>query len=659
MRKLFRLLLLLPLGLLCCIPALADTLSPSFSLADGFYSQPQQLEITFADASASIYYTTDGSVPDASDHLYEGPLTLSWTTGMDDPLSHMTGISPEEAFLPQEDFPTGHIIRAVALSKEGKRSGVTSGTYFVGYDRQALYGDTPLMLLAADPADLFDQDRGIYVLGSVFEAWAAAQTEAWASWEIEANFTQRGSDWERPVAVTFLPAKGEGFSEAMGLRIKGGTSRTHAQKSLRLIARSAYGVKNIRHPLLPGNLRASDGQIVQRYKSFTLRNGGNDRNHAFIRDPYIHRLAEGLRLETLSSMPVVAFLNGEYWGMYTLVEEYSDNYVEYHYGIDHDNVITVKASAEAEGGRIEDGQEEDYALFSAMLDWILGEDMSDPVCYGQACAMLDMGSFADLCALELYILNEDGPFIDKNWQMWRVRTPGADNSPYADGQWRAMLYDTDYSAGIYTGADSCGEDNLSPLLADEPWPWRDPSGLLRSLLESEDFRQRFVLAMCDVRNLYFSPARTSALLEEMSAQYLPLAADTVRRFGPLRALDNPEAYLADQMARLGLFFEGRYGAFPAIVQGALGLSDHVEVTIRSSAPEKGSVCVNGRSVLPEDGQTLVYFPDYSITVSAVPGESTRFLGWEVTGPDAFAGDPASPVTDVTFTGPVTITALFE
>ena len=43
------------------------------------------------------------------------------------------------------------------------------------------------------------------------------------------------------MSVTYLPAEGEGFTQEMGMRIKGGAYRGSNQKSLRLIARKDYG----------------------------------------------------------------------------------------------------------------------------------------------------------------------------------------------------------------------------------------------------------------------------------------------------------------------------------------------------------------------------------------------------------------------------------
>ena len=45
---------------------------------------------------------------------------------------------------------------------------------------------------------------------------------------------------------------------------------------------------------------------------------------------------------TKASRPCVVYLNGEYWGLYVLEEDYSDNYFESHYGVNKDDVVVYK-----------------------------------------------------------------------------------------------------------------------------------------------------------------------------------------------------------------------------------------------------------------------------------------------------------------------------
>ena len=658
MTKLTRRPLLFTL-LFCCLclfaspAALAAGDDLVFSLDSGFYDAPVTLEISSDMKNAAIYYTLDGSTPDETDLRYTGPIPLTWTTDKDDPLTDITGIAPGEAWIPRVDFPSGHIVRAVAIGKNGQRSTVVSGTYFIGYDREALYGDTPIMLLATDPEGLFDYDTGIYVNGRYYDEWVAQQTGPFEDWQAQGNFSQRGDDWERPVTVTYLPGDGsEGFTQDMGMRIKGGVSRTNAQKSLRLIAREDYGAKNVKYVLFPDNLREADGEAVKKYKSFTLRNGGNDCGFGKIRDPYINRLATGLRMDTAENMPCIAFINGEYWGLYTLNEEYTDNYIDYHYGIDNDNVVMVKV------GEIDEGEEEDIALFDEMLDYITTADMADPEAYAHASTLLDMGSFADYAAVQFYIGNQDGPFANNNWQMWRVREPGEDDSPYADGKWRMMLYDTDYSSGIYDGGNNHKDNNITPVLSDAEASGRHPTLLFQALVQNEDFLGEFVNACCDVRNLFYSKNRTNALLDEMTARYAPYQADTLRRFGPEWVTYTPDNHFKEHLGNIRRYFDGRYNAFLGIVQSALGLSNPVNITVIIQG--EGAVIINGRDTVPLTQTTSVkYFPEYGITVTAVPAEGKTFVGWEVSSKYAAISDPAAETATFTFSRTVKLTAVFE
>ncbi len=653
MRKLIRrTLIVLLLCLIVCLPALAERGEITFSLESGFYEYPMPLEIACDVPGARIYYTTDGSIPDETDTLYEGPITLLWTTEKEDPLSHITGITLGETWVPQQDFPSGHIIRAVAIMPEGTRSEVVSGTYLIGYNRQGLYGDTAIMFLAIDPSHLFDYETGIYVTGKHYDEWVAQQTEAFESWQGQGNYTQRGDAWERPVTVTFLPSQGEGFTQDMGVRIKGGASRGNNQKSLRLIARADYGEKNLKYELFPGNYSEENGKLLMKYKSFTLRNGGNDCDFGKIRDPFIQRLAEGMRFETAANLPVIAFINGEYWGLYTLNEEYSDNFIDYHYGINNDNVITVKV------GEVDDGEEEDIELFDEMLNFIAYNDMDDPDNYARACEMLDMGSFADYCALQLYIGNQDGPFQNNNWEMWRVRTPGEDDSPYADGKWRMMAYDTDFSSGIYDEGKTFNEDNLTPVLTTTDYHWRHPGLLFNSLMQSADFQAQFISACADIRNLYFHKNRTGALLSEMTDWYLPYQGDNLRRFGPQWATRNPERHFSGHLNNIRTYFDGRYNRFLDVVKKSLELSSPVTITVKIQG--EGSVIINGRDEVPLTQTTaLRYFSEAPMTLTAVPAEGKAFCGWEVSSSYGQLSDPAGLTTTFTFTRTVKVTAVFE
>ena len=635
---------------LMLLPALAFALEVEFSHGSGFYDSTIHLEITCDSKKAVVYYTLDGSLPDENSLRYEGALSLTDSSQRSDTLMRITGTNSAEDYVPAMDFPTARVVRAVAIAPNGEKSAVVSGTYFIGYDRTALYGDTAIVCLVTDPDNLFDYEDGIYILGKIYDQWAPQQTESFEDWEAVGNFSQHGDEWERPVSVSFLPAEGEGFTQEMGMRIKGGASRGYHQKSIRLVAREEYGEKNVKYAIYPDNLRESDGEVVEKYKSVTLRSGANDLLFAKIRDPYITNLAAGLRFDTAANMPVIAFINGEYWGVYTLNEEYTDNYIQYHYGIDNENVVMVKC------GALEEGQEEDFALFDEMFEFVAWEDLEDPDVYAQACEMLDMGSFADYCAVQFYIVNEDGPFSNNNWQMWRVRTPDG-SSPYADGKWRMMLYDTDYSSGVYSGGSGYDQDNISPVLYGDGYEGYHPALLFQNLMLSEKFRVEFIRACCDVRNVYFSASRTDAMLKAMRAQYEPYVPDSLRRFGPQWVTWHPESHLKSNLDNLGKFFKQRASCFIDVVQTALDLEPSVGVNIRIKG--EGEIFINGRDVAVPNNARLEVFSLCGLTVTAVPAEGATFKGWTVSDDSAVLADPSALTTEIDFTRMFTLTATFE
>lgn len=650
--KKIRVLLALTLCLLL-VPALASALEVTFSHGSGFYEDTIDLTIACDDKKAVIHYTLDGSTPDENSPVYEGPLSLTDSSKRADTLMRIGGTNSAEEYIPTMDFPTARVVRAVAIARNGEKSPVASGTFFVGYDRKTLYGDTAIVCLVTDAGNLFDYETGIYILGKIYDQWAPQQTEPFEDWEAQGNFTQHGKEWERPVSVTILSSDGNSFTQDMGMRIKGGASRGYHQKSIRLIAREEYGDKNVNYPVFPDNLRESDGEVVDKYKSFTLRSGANDTLFAKIRDPYITNLSQGLRFDTAANMPVIAFINGEYWGIYTLNEEYTDKYIQYHYGIDDNNVIIVKCA------ELDEGEESDFDLFLEMYDFIAWEDLEDPEVYAQACEMIDVGSFADYFAMQFFIVNEDGFDKNNNWQMWRVRDPEPDTHPFADGKWRMMLYDTDYSSGVYANGGNTDMDNISTVLFNDEYEEYNPALMFQNLMLSEEFRLEFIRACCDVNNIYFTSSRSAELLKEMRSQYETYMADSLRRFGPQWVTWHPEGHIKNNMENLSRFFQKRPSHFIGIVKTALDLDNPVAITIKIKDTKKGQVFINGRDVPMSNNARIQVFADTPLTITAVPAEGATFKGWEVSHDSAVLADPNALTTEVTFSRVFTLTANFE
>lgn len=630
---------------------------PVFSAESGFYDSEFELTITSSNADAKIYYTLDGSIPDETDNQYTEPLRIYNRSSEPNKLSAEVNINPSGDYIPKSSVKKCNVVRAVAVFADGTKTEITSATYFVGIDREKEYGEVPVISIMTDYENLFDYEKGIYVKGKVYDDWINEDpsNKYKEGWQQEGNFKQKGREWEREALIEYITADGsDGFAQSAGIRIMGAASRGASQKSFRITSREEYEAKTFEYELIPDNLRADGTGNVEKYKSFILRNGGNDNEFGRLRDPYLQSLVENRAFETMQSTPVVVYLDGEYWGMYTLAEDYSDNYIKHNYGLDNDNVLVVKR------GELEDGNEEDMQLYYDMFDFITQNDMSTEDNYARACELLDMEGFTQYVAFNMYIYNQDSFFENNNYSMWRCVEPDA-SSPYGDGKWRMMLYDTEYSTGIYSDGGGYAINNIRSILnknRQSSGSWRHANDLLLSLLDNENFKKDLILALSDMRNVDFEKDRAADRLDEMAAVYTKLMPDTLERFGPEWVLyGGADNYFSGRMDQIKFFMSGRYGCFMGIVKDSFGLSETVSVTVKTSDVSLGSIKINTTSLEGMSEMIGEYFTEYPITLTAIPAEGKSFVCWECDGCEI--SDVNADTIEVTLSQDCTIEAVFE
>lgn len=89
------------------------------------------------------------------------------------------------------------------------------------------------------------------------------------------------------------------------------------------------------------------GEVISSFRKLILRNGGNCAFTTKFNDTYWQKQLADLKVETQASRPCVVYLNGEYWGLYILQEDYQAKYFEKTHGVAKENVVTYKGDAEA------------------------------------------------------------------------------------------------------------------------------------------------------------------------------------------------------------------------------------------------------------------------------------------------------------------------
>ncbi len=507
--------------------------SPIFSQESGFYAGSFELTIA-APEDCTVYYTLDGSIPTDRSMKLSGVLPVYDRSADPNTYSMMEGTTLGKFYAPSLLIDKATIIRAVAYNAAGGSSEVITKSYFVGYqDRADYYGDVAVISLVTDPEHLFDYDTGIYVTGAAHDSWRNGKNydPKIRYWHQPANYKNSGKEWERPAHIDFFDVSGTlAFSDEIGIRMRGGASRAFLQKSFNLYARSEYGSKNIKYEIFPGLTSDDSGEVIKKYDSFMLRNGGNDTELTKIREVLIQELASGLGICAQASRPAVVFLNGEFWGLYNVQEKYSEDYIESHYGVDKNNVIII------EKDQLNEGEAADIEYYHDLLSYAAGNNLSDSVKYEEFGTMLDIADFIDYVSVEVFVGNKD--WGSNNVMLWRSRSIGTDH-PYEDGRWRFMLYDTEYSTGLSYENSLAYDARYNPSVVTDNtfWTIMNPNTtigkIFTALSANESFRKQFTARFMEIADTVFHRNKVMPLLDQYADTYRPMMIDTLIRYSAL------------------------------------------------------------------------------------------------------------------------------
>ena len=461
-----------------------------FSKRSGFYDE--DFYLTISAPTDEIYYTLDGSEPTKESYRYEEPLLIYDASLNENTNSMRTDFSGN--FLRQSkmyevpDFLIDKctVLKVAYYDKNGQRSDTEERTYFVGFQEKSGYQDVNIISITAEPEDFFSDEKGIYVLGDTFEKYIArVDYKQYEDYSWEANYKNSGREWERNAHIeVFNKSNDLVLSQSVGIRIQGGVSRAYYPKSLNIYARDEYGSNQMQYDFF------GTGYYPQRV---TLSSGGND-FYGKVRDRLGAELTKDCNFCTMNYIPYVLFLNGEYWGFYYLTEKYDENYIKHYYNIAKENVVMIKQRG------LEAGTPEDYELYENMMEFIESTDMSDDANYKKACEIIDVESFIDYYAAEIYMAR-NGDWPSANFALWR--SSKVSQRPYEDGKWRWMLFDVNTSA---LHSDLTEHDTLGYVM--------EECSLFYSLSQNETFKMMFADKLREMRDTILSFATVEAKLAE-------------------------------------------------------------------------------------------------------------------------------------------------
>jgi uncharacterized repeat protein (TIGR02543 family) len=535
----------------------AGELSLALSQGGGMYTSEFNLTIAVNNTTqeaCDVYYTKDSTDPLTSStrikyvnqiRIYDTSADANVYSAYD---SKLLSSFYTHSFKPAAKVDKCFALRAVAITKSGKASQEAGASYFIGAAANTFSAaGIAVASIVTTPDNLFNNTTGIYVNGVFFQQNGGKLGDGWS----DANYRQKGRAWERPARLDFFETGGQFvFAQNIGIRIQGGYSRGDIQKSLRMYAREEYqaGANRFEYPFFDG-LTDVYGAPLATFKTLVLRTGSNDAFYCKFADTLHQSLVAGRAFDTQTGRACAVFLDGEYWGLYTLQEDYSDNYFADTYGVDKDEVVMIKADSEY-NPELEEGVEGDEKLYDDMVAWFKTANLSVAAQYDEACRYMDVESFAEYTAFELYIRNEDWP--GKNWALWRTRGTDAKNS-YADGQWRWCAYDTEMGSYHYGNASTTyNHATVTWMLTQAE---ENVALFFRRFMQSPTFRAKLSSILTRYANTEMKWTLVDGVITRYTAEYGKTEMERFFKRFPISGASYSNA--TARITRMRTFFQGR------------------------------------------------------------------------------------------------------
>ncbi len=543
---------------------------PTFSPPGGVYAAGQSVTIS-ADPGAIIRYTTDGSKPTASSPIYSGPIAVN---------------QPKP-------------IRARAFLPGQLSSTAATATYLIGVDK-----DIAIVSLATDPAHMFDNMIGIYVIG---------KNGAKGRCGPKANYNQ---PWERPVSMELYEPNGTlAFQQDVGFEIQGDCTRAMPQKSLEIKTRRRYGDNDIDYAIFPGNPQ-------DEYERLVLRGGGNHNAYlSMFREPLAHELNwDTMDLDQQQYRPTAVFINGAYWGIHNLRDKADEALIEQNYGLDADDEFDMMR-AELDNREVDAGNTAAWDAFMADLQ----RDLTNPTNFADVTAQMDVDEFMDFFIAHTYSGNLRGG----EFRYWRAYEAGS--------VWRWVFADLDNSFQT----NQINQDSLKAALKQNVYAIQP----LKRMLTNIPFRNAFVQRAASHLNITYAPARVTAMINTMHDEIAPEMPAHIARWNKPKTMTVWES----EVTKMRTFAAQRSEKMRQHLNLYVGSPGTANLTVAVSGSGQVSIAGVAPFAYPFTGP---YFRTLPLTLEATPALGFRFVQWQETG-------ETNPAITLTLSGNATRTAVFE
>ncbi len=442
--------------------------APVFSEKGRVGNTALNLELSLPEGApegAYIAYTTDGSEPTTDSKKYTSAISINKTT----------------------------VIRAKVFC-DGYLSPVSTAQSYIFHPRTMTL---PIFSVQTNDKYLNDKSIGLFANNHSKE-------------------DKKTHDWRRPVNIEFFPTEGaeSAFNQLGETRIQGGASRANALKSMVFYANKRFDPdhKRFSYEFFPDQKPG-----ITEFKSFSLRDGGNDFGDLYFRDLIIQRTMAGhADLDWQAGHSAVLYINGEYMGMLNIRERSNEDNIYSNYNgledldmieIGHEQVNGVNLFEE----ELKEGDDKFYNDFKAFYS----EKGHTKAEYEK---WMDVNEYMNIVVMNLFYGNIDWP--GNNTVFWRPNDDDKDSG--LPKIWRVIVKDTDFGLGLY-GRKS--DYNTIDLLynpnkyPNDNWAFTEPATrLLKNMLEDKDLLDMFLDKSCIFMGDFMNGKGTGEIIDLIKAE---------------------------------------------------------------------------------------------------------------------------------------------
>ena len=357
--------------------------TPSFATAGGLFERQLEGEsavVINVPPNSIVRYTTDGTDPDEGSPIYFEPIEIEKTT----------------------------VLRARAYRDGVEPSQIVSQTYMI-----SVYHSMPIVCLTTDPDNMWNEETGMFAYGPNVDI--ENDPTPWK----HATYWQK--NWFGGWVEYYDEAGTQQISQGMTFRVMGQYSLDMPQKSLYIKADGQYGTNIFDYALF-------EDRPYLNYRSFVLRNGGQDGKFTRVLDGLQARLVDqaGSSVASQAWKPVIVYINGEYWGHYNLRERAGAKMIAQHEGWENPDDIDL---LEGDGTRSSNINQGSNKAYKDLVEYVEEHDLvKDRAAFEYVCSQIDIDNMLDYFIFESFFGNTD----PGNIRFYR-------NAKSGDGKWRYQI----------------------------------------------------------------------------------------------------------------------------------------------------------------------------------------------------------------------------